>query len=128
MARKFNYVHLFKNCRLFLSADTCFCDQFEMMHRGKFEQSRTKLLQVLFQFAFNREQASFLSKNIFQSRACKILDVYCYRQWLQWTKWKNNNTAAVYYAILWIYYYLRHWNNNSSQRCSHVSIQSGYIV
>lgn len=94
---------------------------------NKAEQN-LKLLQVLFQFAFNREQASFLSKNIFQSRACKILDVYCYRQWLQWTKWKNNNTAAVYYAILWIYYYLRHWNNNSSQRCSHVSIQSGYIV
>lgn len=58
MARKFNYVHLFKNCRLFLSADTCFCDQFEMMHRGKFEQSRTKLKTI----------TSFISI-CFQSRA-----------------------------------------------------------
>lgn len=127
MARKFNYVHLFKNCRLFLSADTCFCDQFEMMHRGKFEKSRTKLKTItsFISICFQSRASIFF---VDQSRACKILDVYCYRQWLQWTKWKNNNTAAVYYAILWIYYYLRHWNNNSSQRCSHVSIQSDYIV
>lgn len=50
-------------------------DQFEMMH-GKFKQSITKEFyyknSFSFHFAFNREQASFLSKTIFQSRACKI--------------------------------------------------------
>lgn len=73
--QKVNYIHLFKNCRFFISADTCMYDQFEMMH-GKFKQSITKEFyyknSFSFHFAFNREQASFLSKTIFQSRACKI--------------------------------------------------------